>query len=120
PGSAQVAVIALALLTPVWWASRVAARAPERADDGAGEAAGDSVGAATRAADDAEPRGAAALATGVLTAAPAGLVVATMLALVAGLAEVWPVLPFLVTAPALALALACLPRFGVGADGVLA
>jgi len=120
PGSAQVAVIALALLTTVWWASRVAARAPERADDGAGEAAGDSVGAATRAADDAEPRGAAALATGVLTAAPAGLVVATMLALVAGLAEGWPVLPFLVTAPALALALACLPRFGVGADGVLA
>ncbi len=46
----------------------------------------------------------AALATGALAAAPAGVVVTAALALVSWTAEGWPLVPVLVTTPALALA----------------
>lgn len=102
PGAAQVAVIAVAVLVTTVLASRVLARVP--------------AGPAAEAAETvkAEPAGAertparrpvgAVLAAGALTAAPAGLVVTAVLALVAWVAEGWPLVPTVVTTAALALA----------------
>lgn len=80
PGAAQVAVIALALLATSVVAARVLARSEP---DGDG------------------PR--VALTAGALAAAPTGLVVTAVLALVAWFAEGWPLLPAITTTAALAL-----------------
>lgn len=84
PGSAQVAVIALALLATTWLAHRAVGPKP--------------------APEAVRPRVGARLADGALVAAPAGVVVTALLALLAGSAEGAPFVPALVTTLALALA----------------
>lgn len=109
PGAAQVAVVALAVLATTWLARRVLDRLPSAT--GQPEAAGpdadpptDATGAELgRSPASARLAARTALAQGARAAAPAGVVVVAVLALVAGAAEGWPLVPFVVTAAALAL-----------------
>lgn len=84
PGGAQVAVIALALLATTLVARRVPARVPRAAE----------------------------VATSALAAVGPGVVVVGTLALVAAVAEGWPVLPVVVTVLGLGAAVVVCGRFG--------
>lgn len=101
PGGAQVAVLALAVLVTTALARLVVDRRPHLAVHVPADADADAVRPWTQR-----------LAASALTAATPGVVVVGVLALVAGAAEAWPVLPFVVTVGALAGALAMAARLG--------